>query len=68
MPTVLTNSCGEIGILIPPVVVANKCRFDELCSEYHPEEEERRKNCTDVNCKRCARYWAFLDGYNALDE
>lgn len=46
----------------------DRCRFEELCREHHPEEEEHRKRCNNENCRMCALYWAFLDGYNALDE
>ena len=46
------------------------CPFAELCIDCHPESDmvERRKTCTNKNCKQCGVYWAFLDGYQGLDE
>ena len=47
-----------------------KCRFIELCADCHPEKEmaEKRQNCNSTNCRKCGVYWAFLEGYLALDE
>ena len=47
-----------------------ECPFCELCEECHPEMdmEIKRKTCDDKNCVKCHTYWAFHDGYYALDE
>lgn len=47
-----------------------ECPFRELCQDCHPEANmaEYRENCTNENCHSCGIYWAFHDGYHALDE
>lgn len=46
------------------------CPFYDLCVACHPEEDmvKRRENCKPEKRKRCAVYWAYLDGYHGLDE
>ena len=46
-------------------VVANGCRFIELCEEFYSEPEmvEYRKHCNSKNCEWCDHYWGFLQGY-----
>lgn len=46
------------------------CEFKELCKECHPKDEvaKKRETCTEKDCKRCAVYWAFRNGYDDLEE
>ena len=46
------------------------CVFKWLCEEVHPEEEmeQQRKNCNDMNCRKCHHFWDFYEGYFNTDE
>lgn len=47
------------------------CEFTDLCEKCHPEknmEERRAKGCDEKNCRLCAVYWAYWDGYYGIDE
>lgn len=41
------------------------CEFKELCEESHFEDEmqEKRKTCTNNNCRECGVFWAFKSDY-----
>ncbi len=60
----------KIGNPIFDRLNSDNCPFYELCKACHPEPEmaKRRENCEVVKRKKCAVYWAFLDGYHGLDE
>jgi len=47
-----------------------ECPFYGMCEECHPESamQKKRETCNDENCHDCLTYWAFHDGYYALDE
>lgn len=42
-----------------------ECAFKWLCEEVHPEAEmeDRRKDCNDVNCRKCSHFWDFYERY-----
>lgn len=47
-----------------------ECTFKWLCEEVYPEHDmvEKRKQCTDENCRKCTHFWNFYEGYFSSDD